>query len=158
MDPRQTIEGRKAPFPKHLQKHSGPVRREKVERVPRSSTPPITPITDVTTLHDASHALQSAFDRACEEHMTHKRMPKSKGNRWWNQECRSASDALRTASADGVEEDIKGPTQTSNASQRKPRESGPTASLKEGMYGRLPDGGRGGRIPRSQGFAPRSLS
>jgi hypothetical protein len=69
--------------------------------------PPITPITDATTLHTASNALQAAFDRACDEHMKHKRMPKSKGNRWWTAECRLASDALRTASADGVEEEIK---------------------------------------------------
>jgi hypothetical protein len=73
-----------------------------VERGPQER-----PSTDEASLLAASNGLQGTFDHACEEHMTHKHMPKSKGNRWWNQECRQASDALRTALVSGVEEDIK---------------------------------------------------
>jgi hypothetical protein len=47
--------------------------------------------------------------------MKHKHIPKSNGNRWWNGECRQATDALRTASADGDEETIK----TANANLKR---------------------------------------
>jgi hypothetical protein len=73
----------------------------------KSALPPITPIIDESSLLAVSNGLQNAFDRVCKEHMTHKCMPKLKGNRWWNQECGQASDALRTASVSRVEEDIK---------------------------------------------------
>jgi hypothetical protein len=70
---------------------------------------------------------------------------------------RLASDALRTASADGVEEDIK----TANANLKRvtkkaKREWADDIVTKEGTSGKWPGGGRGGRTPRSQGFAPLS--
>jgi hypothetical protein len=99
--------GDKRPFLNTFKNSLDPSEEKKWKESLATALPPITPITDDTTLHAASNALQAAFDRACDEHMTHKRMPKSKGNRWWTAECRLASDALRTASADGVEEDIK---------------------------------------------------
>jgi hypothetical protein len=101
------VKGDKRPFLNTFKNNLDPSEEKKWKESLAAALPPITPILDATSLHEASNALQGAFDRACEEHMKHKRMPKSKGNRWWTAECRQASDALRQASADGVEEDIK---------------------------------------------------
>jgi hypothetical protein len=102
-----TTKGDKHPFLNTFKNNLDPSDEKKWKESLTSVLLPITPITDETSLLAALTGLQNAFDRACEEHMSHKRMPKSKGNRWWNQECRQASDALRTASVSGVEEDIK---------------------------------------------------
>jgi hypothetical protein len=102
-----TTKGDKWPFLNTFKNNLDPSDEKKWKETLALALPPITAITDETSLLAASNGLQNAFDRACEEHMSHKHMPKSKGNRWWNQECRQASDTLRTASASGVEEDIK---------------------------------------------------
>jgi hypothetical protein len=72
------VKGDKCPFLNSFKNSLDPSEEKKWKESLAVALPTITPITDTTTLHEASNALQSAFDWACDEHMTHKRMPKSR--------------------------------------------------------------------------------
>lgn len=55
-------------------------------------------------INEAARSLQVAIEDACSTHLTHKKAPGARSNRWWTQECTDAVQAVRAAIAENDED------------------------------------------------------
>ena len=75
-------------------------RRNWKESIIRALPPIWGDLSTPTLVDEAARSLQAAVEHACETHMTHKKAPGARSNRWWTQECTDAVQAVREAIAE----------------------------------------------------------